>query len=183
LPFTKADETVLVNDWKQAFLAEVQEVEMTSLDNVRIAHTKKVIATKAFLTGVNNYVKVFTHATRSKIFPNLLKALLRHKDVTTSRVLRRDGETIDYTPQLLHYLVSKFSTPDGALLGPGWYDQPQVLLNTICACLNQMYINNIHTNLSLPPSLKTVPAFRNWGLNLRFLDRMVPSASLHKSVK
>jgi hypothetical protein len=182
LPFTTKDETVLVNDWKEQFLAEVQEVEMTSIENVRLSHTKKIIAKRGYLTGVNNYVKVFTHATRSRVFVNLLKALLCHRDVVTARVLRRDGETIDYTPSLLHYLTSKFEDANGELFAPLWYREPQILINTISCALNQMYIRDIHTNLAMPVSLRTTPAFRKWGLSLRFLDRTAPSASLHKTV-
>jgi len=149
---------------------------------VRLWGTRIRVATHDSLEGIHNYVKVFSHATRSRVYPNLLKALYSHRDVRTAKVIKEDGGFVAYTPQLLSYIASKLTDGEGNFYSVGWDRNPEILVNTICATLNQMYLRDLRLRLAVPTSTSVTPPFPSTGLYSHSPGAMAPIVSLHNRV-
>lgn len=181
LPCTTADDVVLVNEWQAMLVSEIQEAEATNMPAIRFRGFSKLFAKRRMVPGVNNFVKFFTHATRSPIYTNLLHVLMRRKEITACTLLRGDGSTVTYISSLAYYIAGRLVRADGYRYFDEWANNSSILLNTIIALLNQLYIRDVRLALAVPPTMSSRPAFQRTGLYLRFREAMAPIVSLHRN--
>lgn len=182
MPCTVVDDVVLVNEWQAMLVSEIQEVEATNMPAIRFRGFAKMFAKRRLVPGVNNFVKFFTHATRSPIYTNLLHALMRRKEITACTLLRGDGSTVTYVSSLAYYVAGRLVRADGFRYFEDWANNSSILLNTIIALLNQLYIRDVRLALAVPNNMSTRPAFPRTGLYTRYRDAMAPIVSQHRSV-
>lgn len=181
MPCTTTDDVVLVNEWQAMLVSEIQEAEATNMPAIRFRGFSKLFAKRRMVPGVNNFVKFFTHATRSPIYTNLLHVLMRRKEITNCTLLRGDGSTVTYISSLAYYVAGRLVRADGYRYFDEWANNSSILLNTIIALLNQLYIRDVRLALAVPPTMSNRPAFQRTGLYLRFREAMAPIVSLHRN--
>lgn len=182
MPCTVVEDDVLVNEWRAALVSEVQGVEATNTPAVRFKGFFRRWGSQRKVPGVNNYVKFFTHATRSPIYVALLEALMKRKEIMGCTLMRSDGSTVSYLTALALYIAARLVRADGFVYHSEWGNNNTILQNTIVALMNQLYIRDVRFALAVPPTMSVRPAFQRTGLYLHFRDAMAPIVSVLRSV-